>query len=160
MFRADIATQEGCQNCSAHMGRNIGCEYTKRCDCLEYAAVDEARLTSAEMIVYQQGLREGGSTMGLPKKFPYYCEGTKYRRSGTLVPFYLDSRRPIYECNDNCKCGRFCRNKVTNRHFDVHAITKLVSRMSNSVVRSKWRSSKQMTTAAGVFVVKRICIWV
>lgn len=48
VFRADIATQEGCQKCSPHMGRDIGCEYTKKCDCLEYAAVDESRL-DAEM---------------------------------------------------------------------------------------------------------------
>jgi histone-lysine N-methyltransferase SUV39H len=29
------------------------------------------------------------------------------------VPFYLDSRHPIYECNDNCRCGPHCRNKVS-----------------------------------------------
>jgi histone-lysine N-methyltransferase SUV39H len=49
--------------------------------------------------------------MGLPKKFPYYSGDTKVRRTGSLVPFYLNSRRPIYECNDNCKCGPYCRNK-------------------------------------------------
>jgi len=41
VYRASNETQEGCQQCSAHMGRSIGCEYTKKCDCLEYAAVDE-----------------------------------------------------------------------------------------------------------------------
>ena len=79
--------------------------------------MDETRLTITEMMIYQQGLETGGSTVGFPKKFPYYCEGTKYRRSGTLVPFYLDSRRPIYECNDNCKCGPFCRNKVSEDRY-------------------------------------------
>lgn len=49
VFRADLATQEGCQKCSPHMGRYIGCEYTKKCGCLEYAAVDRSRITTAEM---------------------------------------------------------------------------------------------------------------
>jgi histone-lysine N-methyltransferase SUV39H len=40
VYRASVETQQGCQQCSPHMGRNIGCEYTKKCDCLEYAAVD------------------------------------------------------------------------------------------------------------------------
>ncbi|KAF1975077.1 SET domain-containing protein [Bimuria novae-zelandiae CBS 107.79] len=111
VYRADPATQMGCQKCSPHMGRSIGCEYTKKCDCLEYAAVDESRLTTDQIEDYNYALASGGSTMGFPKKFPYYCEGTKRQRAGTLVPFYLDSRNPIYECNDNCRCGLFCRNK-------------------------------------------------
>lgn len=111
VFKADAATQEGCLKCSPHMGRNIGCEYTKRCDCLEYAAVDENRLSPEQKELYAIIRAEGGSTIGLPKKFPYYAEGTKEEKTGCLVPFYLKSRNPIYECNDNCKCGRYCRNK-------------------------------------------------
>lgn len=60
---------------------------------------------------YAQIMAKGGSTIGLPKKFPYYAEGTKVRREGTLVPFYANSRHPIYECNDKCGCGPGCRNK-------------------------------------------------
>lgn len=105
------ATATGCQQCSPRMGRDIGCEYTKKCDCLEYAAVDEARLDDEQRRLYARCIAEGLSTMGLPKKFPYFAEGTKIQRTGTLVPFYLDSRRPIYECNDNCRCGPACRNK-------------------------------------------------
>ncbi|KAH7385763.1 hypothetical protein BKA66DRAFT_74980 [Pyrenochaeta sp. MPI-SDFR-AT-0127] len=105
-------SQVGCQQCSPHMGRDIGCEYTKKCDCLEYAAVDESRITDPEMKAeYEDALATGGSTMGFPKKFPYFAEGTKREKAGCLVPFYLNSRRPIYECNDKCHCGPYCRNK-------------------------------------------------
>ncbi|KAJ8117602.1 hypothetical protein OPT61_g1233 [Boeremia exigua] len=108
-FPSDTAT--GCLQCSPHMGRDIGCEYTKKCDCLEYAAVDEGRLDDKQRRDYEQYKAEGRSTIGFPKKFPYFAEGTKIQRTGALVPFYLDSRRPIYECNDNCRCGPKCRNK-------------------------------------------------
>jgi [histone H3]-lysine9 N-trimethyltransferase SUV39H len=111
VYKADPATQVGCKSCSPHMGRSIGCEYTKKCDCLEYAAVDEGRLDDEQKRQYAKILEQGGSTMGLPKKFPYYAEGIKTQKPGCLVGFYLNSRRPIYECNDNCKCGPHCRNK-------------------------------------------------
>ena len=111
VIKLDPATTVGCQKCSPHMGRDIGCEYTKKCDCLEYAAVDENRLTTEENAIYKYTKKHGGDTTGLPKKFPYYAEGTKRAKTGCLVPFYLKSRNPIYECNDNCKCGRDCRNK-------------------------------------------------
>ena len=42
VYRASPDTMVGCVQCSPHMGRDIGCEYTKKCDCLEYAAVDES----------------------------------------------------------------------------------------------------------------------
>jgi histone-lysine N-methyltransferase SUV39H len=94
------------------MGRDIGCEYTQKCDCLEYAAVDENRIKGPEeKAAYNLALEIGGSTIGFPKKFPYFAAGTKIQRAGCLVPFYLNSRRPIYECNDKCKCGPHCRNK-------------------------------------------------
>ncbi|EMD91601.1 hypothetical protein COCHEDRAFT_1224704 [Bipolaris maydis C5] len=108
VIRASPETQTGCQSCSPHMGRDIGCEYTRKCDCLEYAPVDESRLDSAQKLQYQHALKKGLSTMGLPKKFPYYAVGTS---TGCLVPFYLKSRSPIYECNDKCNCGPHCRNK-------------------------------------------------
>ena len=111
VFRADPDTQVGCQICAPQMGRHIGCEYTKKCDCLEYAAVDESRLDDEQKMLYEVIKAEGGSTMGLPKKFPYFA-GAKHQNNGCLVPFYLHSRRPIYECNDNCRCGPHCRNKL------------------------------------------------
>ncbi|KAF2869706.1 hypothetical protein BDV95DRAFT_576087 [Massariosphaeria phaeospora] len=112
VFKIDQAAQVGCKQCSPHMGRDIGCEYTKKCDCLEYAAVDENRITDPDMRdAYNHALATGGSTIGFPKKFPYFAEGAKRERAGCLVPFYLNSRRPIYECNDNCNCGPHCRNK-------------------------------------------------
>lgn len=113
VHRASKDAQVGCQKCSPHMGRSIGCEYTKKCDCLEYAAVDESRITDPEMIAqWEDSKINGGDTTGFPKKFPYFAEGTKVQRTGCLVPFYLNSRRPIYECNDKCKCGPDCRNKL------------------------------------------------
>ncbi|PSN73211.1 SET domain-containing protein [Corynespora cassiicola Philippines] len=111
VYKADPATQTGCRQCSPHMGRDIGCEYTKKCDCLEYAAVDESRLDPETKKEYDYARATGGSLMGFPKKFPYFSDGTKIQRAGALVPFYLHSRRAIYECNDNCNCGPYCRNK-------------------------------------------------
>lgn len=112
VHKVETGAQVGCQKCSPRMGRDIGCEYTRKCDCLEYAAVDESRITDPEeKAAYQLVLKEKGSTIGFPKKFPYFAEGTKVQRSGCLVPFYLHSRRPIYECNDKCNCGPYCRNK-------------------------------------------------
>ncbi|KAF2002936.1 SET domain-containing protein [Amniculicola lignicola CBS 123094] len=110
--KMDIETQVGCQKCSPHMGKHIGCEYTKRCDCLEYAKVDEARLKDDQQRAeYEYAIATGGSTMGFPKKFPYFAEGTRADREGCLVSFYLTSRNPIYECNAKCRCGPYCRNK-------------------------------------------------
>ena len=111
VYQYDDATATGCQQCSPRMGRDIGCEYTKKCDCLEYAAVDEARLDKEQLEEYERRKAEGGSMMGFSKKFPYFAEGTKIQHTGALVSFYLHSRRPIYECNDNCRCGPNCRNK-------------------------------------------------
>jgi histone-lysine N-methyltransferase SUV39H len=104
--------QPGCQRCSPHMGRDIGCEYTKVCDCLEYAAVDEQRITDPEMKkAFEKYKMDGKNAMGFPKKFPYYAGDVKIQKPGCLVPFYLNSRHPIYECNDNCRCGPNCRNR-------------------------------------------------
>ncbi|KAL1607755.1 hypothetical protein SLS60_002691 [Paraconiothyrium brasiliense] len=111
VYRADPATQEGCQKCKPDMGRSIGCEYTQKCGCLEYAAVDQVRLTPETKKEYEKALATGGSLLGFPKRFPYFTGDTKRQRTGTLVSFYLDSRNPIYECNDRCGCGPYCRNK-------------------------------------------------
>ena len=51
------------------------------------------------------------SSLGLPKKFPYFTAATKDSRAGCLVSSYLSSRNPIYECNARCACGPNCRNK-------------------------------------------------
>ncbi|CAE7011538.1 hypothetical protein PTNB73_00693 [Pyrenophora teres f. teres] len=111
VYRASEDSMVGCMQCSPHMGRDIGCEYTRKCDCLEYAAVDESRLSDAEREAYDYALSTGSSTAGFPKKFPYFAAGTRKDRTGCLVPFYLNSRRPIYECNQKCNCGPHCRNK-------------------------------------------------
>lgn len=115
VYKAAKQTQEGCTQCSPHMGRSIGCEYTKKCGCMEYAAVDESRIPDSDREMkkqYKDHLENGASSIGLPKKFPYWAEGTKVQRTGCLVPFYLNSRHAIYECNDNCHCGPHCRNKL------------------------------------------------
>jgi histone-lysine N-methyltransferase SUV39H len=112
VHRASKDAQVGCMQCSPHMGRDIGCEYTKKCDCLEYAAVDESRIIGLDMkAAYEHAKANDGPMMGFPKKFPYFAEGTKVERAGCLVPFYLGSRRAIYECNEKCHCGPKCRNK-------------------------------------------------
>jgi len=92
------------QRCRPDMGQNIGCEYTKVCDCLEYAAVDEKRLNEEEKVLYASG-----EVAGLPKRFPYLQE----KRGGpkTLQSFYLNSRAPIYECNPRCACGSNCKTR-------------------------------------------------
>lgn len=88
------------RKCRPNMGKNIGCEYSRVCDCLERAAVDTTRLTAAEHAKYRRD-----DTAGLPKRFPY-------GRSGLLQRFYLKSRHPIYECNRRCKCGRDCKTRL------------------------------------------------
>lgn len=104
--KLDPGTLAGCSKCRPDMGQNIGCEYTKKCECLEYAAVDRARLDEEQKAQYDQD--PNGDTSGLPKRFPYASSG---RRMGCLVDFYLDRRQPIYECNNNCLCGPHCKNR-------------------------------------------------
>jgi len=100
----------GCTRCKPNMsGRFCGCAYTKLCECLEYARVDEQSLTESERKLYERVKQQGGSTMGFPKKFPYTKE------TGLMVKFYLESRFPIYECNDRCGCGSICKTKVVQR---------------------------------------------
>lgn len=111
--RFDPATIIGCQNCKPNMGQDIGCQYTRKCECLEYAAVAKGRLTEDEKKVLDKIEEKGyGDTSGLPKRFPYFCTGTRLNH---LVPFYLESSHVIYECNLNCPCGPHCKTRVVQK---------------------------------------------
>ncbi|KAF7195608.1 Histone-lysine N-methyltransferase, H3 lysine-9 specific dim-5 [Pseudocercospora fuligena] len=108
----------GCTKCKADMGGNVGCEYSTKCDCLQFAAVDEKALerTKPETYgIYMIAKADGDDfdTAGLPKRFPYRKPG----QSGpqTLLPFYRESRHPIYECNRNCKCGPKCKTRLVQK---------------------------------------------
>ncbi|KAF2842320.1 SET domain-containing protein [Patellaria atrata CBS 101060] len=103
--KADADTMLGCQSCRPDMGQNIGCEYTKKCDCLEFAAVNQRRLTEAQRYKLDHG---DGDSRDMPKRFPYHNSGAS---AGCLVSFYLESRAPIYECNAKCRCGMGCKNR-------------------------------------------------
>jgi histone-lysine N-methyltransferase SUV39H len=62
---------EGCTPpCRPDMGKGIGCEYTDRCDCLEYAHVNEGRLQTPEQWEQYRN-KDTMGTKGLPKHFPY-----------------------------------------------------------------------------------------
>ena len=122
---ADPETNPGCQSpCKPDMGGQCGCEYTKLCDCLEYAAVDEEKLLRTDPQTHAQYCSErdaGGfiNTAGLPKRFPY----SKPREGSVqiLQSFYREQRHAIYECNDKCNCGRNCKTRLINkgRHVDL-----------------------------------------
>jgi histone-lysine N-methyltransferase SUV39H len=111
----------GCQQCRPNMGQNIGCEYTQKCDCLEYANVDEEKLKSTNLIMYNkyiEDLKTSGQvdTLGLPKRFPY----TKPNLDNPNVPqkllaYYRESRYPIYECNHKCRCGPRCKSRLVQK---------------------------------------------
>ncbi|KAK4974846.1 hypothetical protein LTR28_009691 [Elasticomyces elasticus] len=110
---ADPGTLIGCQQCRADMGQNIGCEYTRKCECLEFAAVDTARLNTQELVTrYKRFLAKKCGSEDLPKRFPYHSSG---HRAHCLVSFYLEARHPIYECNDLCRCGPRCKNRVVQK---------------------------------------------
>ncbi|KAF4547484.1 SET domain-containing protein 4 [Elsinoe fawcettii] len=113
VLREGVTKQDlllGCQQCKPNMGANRGCEYTKKCDCLEFAAPDMDKLDDEQRAIYQRQIANGEipSTAGLPKRFPYLNTGA---RAGCLVDFYLSERHVIYECNDACKCGPNCKNR-------------------------------------------------
>ena len=122
---ADPETNPGCQApCRPDMGGQCGCEYTKLCACLEYAAVDEEKLLRSDPVRYAQYCLEkdtGGfiDTEGLPKRFPY----SKPQRGSVqiLQSFYREQRHAIYECNDKCNCGPNCKSRLINkgRHVDL-----------------------------------------
>jgi histone-lysine N-methyltransferase SUV39H len=104
-----LDTLIGCETCRPDMGKNCGCEYAARCHCLEYAQVEESRLTVEQRELYAIIALEGGSTLGLPKRFPYS------KNSKLLVGHYLNSRYPIYECNERCLCGNSCKTRVVQQ---------------------------------------------
>jgi len=114
---SDSETIVGCggkNGCRPHMGQHIGCEYSRRCDCLEFAAIDEARMTVEDWKEYHKT-----NFMGLPKRFPYYNPTAPGGNGGCLVPFYLNSRHAIYECNLRCECGADCKTRVVQKERQV-----------------------------------------
>lgn len=104
VYRQGEDSQTGCTQCRPDMGQQIGCEYTQRCDCLEYAAPDRSRLSKAQL----EKLEIDSDTTGLPKRFPY-------QKGGLLINQYLDDRFPIYECNRKCGCGPQCKTRLVQR---------------------------------------------
>lgn len=122
VFAMDDDAKEGCGGpggCRPHMGQGIGCEYSRKCQCQEYAAIDTAHLKPEEKELLDLTtnrpipLDPHQDLMMFPKKFPYFAPGTV--KAGNLVQFYLESRNVIYECNDKCSCGRVCKNRVVQK---------------------------------------------
>lgn len=116
VHQAEPGTFVGCTKCTPHMGQGIGCEYTQKCECLEFAAVDEGALKRGERwaAVYEKykaamANEEFFDTTGLPKRFPY--QKPINGRPGFLVCHYRNTRNAIYECNQNCGCGNGCKNR-------------------------------------------------
>ncbi|KAF2211476.1 hypothetical protein CERZMDRAFT_43353 [Cercospora zeae-maydis SCOH1-5] len=115
----DPTTFQGCLECKPDMGGGVGCEYTAKCECLEFASVDEQTLERKNPDLYQvyRIAKEDGDgidTKGLPKRFPY----SKPRPNGgpqTMVAFYREQRYPIYECNRNCRCGSVCKSRLVQK---------------------------------------------
>jgi [histone H3]-lysine9 N-trimethyltransferase SUV39H len=116
--KPNLEFQSGCDKCRPNMAHEIGCEYTRKCGCLEDAAVDEARMNETETQKYQEEKRKKKrnpeyimDTSDLPKRFPY--------SKGLLIPFYLDARHVIHECNAKCACGENCKTRVTEHRRKV-----------------------------------------
>lgn len=113
---ADKETNVGCDQCRPDMGQNIGCEYTQKCGCLEFAAVDEQSLRARHPEEFEEYL-EAKATHGMwkakwPKKFPYSKPGA---RPQLLAAHYRETRNPIYECNENCRCGPRCKSRLVQK---------------------------------------------
>jgi histone-lysine N-methyltransferase SUV39H len=114
----DPSSFQGCDKCRPDMGQNVGCEYTQKCGCLEYAAVDEQALQSRNREQYEEYLRakQAGEFLrpDLPKRFPY----TKPSVTGgvpKMVAYYREHRHAVYECNDNCACGPRCKSRLVQK---------------------------------------------
>lgn len=112
----DPRTAQGCglvprgQTCRPNMGGNCGCEYTRSCECLEYALINRKQLNEDEKPIWENVEQElQDEVMGLPKRFPYSKD------TGLLVTAYLEERWPIYECNDNCACGPICKSRLVQK---------------------------------------------
>lgn len=114
---ADPGTLEGCE-CKPDMGRNKGCEYTKTCQCLEFAMVYEPDMTIDQDREREQRRSRGDlSNAGFPKKFPY-------KISGQLTDHYLNSRAVIYECNSLCGCVPNCVQTIVEKGCQVPLVIK------------------------------------
>lgn len=108
------AVKMGCKKCRPDMGGNRGCEYTGKCDCLEFAAPDESRCKDDEQKEQFAAWRSGeADSEGLPKRFPYRKD--HINNLFVLDSFYLDSRNAIYECNELCRCGSGCKNRLVQK---------------------------------------------
>lgn len=115
VMAADKETNVGCAQCRPDMGQGIGCEYTQKCDCLEYAAVDETALSrNPEEYKKYLAVKANGGEMkaSWPKRFPYSKPG---RFPQTLASHYRETRNPIYECNENCRCGPRCKSRLVQK---------------------------------------------
>ncbi|KAG9518178.1 SET domain-containing protein, partial [Aureobasidium melanogenum] len=108
------AVKMGCKKCRPDMGGNRGCEYTTKCDCLEFAAPDESRCKDDEQKEQFAAWISGeADSEGLPKRFPYKKDHVN--NLFVLDTFYLDSRNAIYECNELCRCGSGCKNRLVQK---------------------------------------------
>ncbi|KAG9818663.1 SET domain-containing protein, partial [Aureobasidium melanogenum] len=108
------AVKMGCKKCRPDMGGNRGCEYTTKCDCLEFAAPDESRCKDDEQKEQFAAWISGeADSEGLPKRFPYKKDHVN--DLFVLDTFYLDSRNAIYECNELCRCGSGCKNRLVQK---------------------------------------------
>jgi histone-lysine N-methyltransferase SUV39H len=108
------AVMLGCTKCRPDMGSNRGCEYTAKCDCLEFAAPDLSRCNKEEQRAQYAEWEAGNcDSTGLPKRFPYKIDGSS--KMYVLDGFYLESRNPIYECNIKCRCGPKCKNRLVQK---------------------------------------------
>jgi histone-lysine N-methyltransferase SUV39H len=125
VLREGIAPQdpeafEGCSKCKPDMGQGIGCEYTQKCGCLEYAAVDVQKLQAKDPELYQDYLRREANHEAqrpdLPRRFPYTKPSVNDEfMPQRLLPWYRESRHAIYECNDNCACGPRCKSRLVQK---------------------------------------------
>lgn len=120
VYQPDEDAFEGCQHCRPNMGQNVGCEYTQKCDCLEYAAVDEEKLRATNPAAHRDYVhcRENGlliDTLGMPKRFPYSKPSDDPNIPQKLLAYYREQRHPIYECNQNCRCGPRCKSRLVQK---------------------------------------------
>nr|POE74809.1 histone-lysine n-methyltransferase, h3 lysine-9 specific dim-5 [Quercus suber] len=119
-YRADPDAVTGCElPCRPDMGGNCGCEYTKKCACLEFAAVDEQALKRRFPDEYEKYLESQDAgididTTGLPKQFPY-SNPKEEHVAVTLRKHYRETRNVIYECNDHCNCGPICKSRLVQK---------------------------------------------
>jgi [histone H3]-lysine9 N-trimethyltransferase SUV39H len=109
--RAEESFRSGCE-CS----ENEDCMYDD-CMCLEEVDSD----SEAEPVAHDEdgdeytGPKQRRSATPRArgrKKFAYHAHGVK---AGLLRSKILQSREPIYECHEGCRCSRECPNRVVER---------------------------------------------